>query len=182
LIRRECLGERRDLGRFVGGAPVALPQRQDGSARARDAGGLAEVVDGSLDVVVGLEHRIGVEDELHIRVEPARLLLDRRRLADRHATLNDGELDAVKFAERSGALRRRVRAAIVDEDDSPRPKRLAHDRRETTNDVLFLVERRDDDVHGGVAPVFVRRRPSGVGTAHQTDDAEQCVRTENEMR
>jgi len=141
-----------------------------------------EVADRSFEVVVRFENGVCVEDEQHVRVERACLLPDRRRLANRLEALNDRDLDSMRRAERKRARGRGVAASVVDDDDSPRPQGLPQDGREAANDVALLVERRDDDVDGRVAPVVPRVRRGRVGAPHQTDDADQRVWTENEVR
>jgi hypothetical protein len=158
-----------------------VSQRQHQSAGAGDADGLVEIVYRPLDVVVGLEHGVGVEDELDVGIELACLLPDRRRLADRSGAPDHGHLDAVEFAERSRPRRGSIAAAVVDDNDTPRTTSLTEDRRETADDVAFFVERGNHDVNGRVMPVFVRSWRGRVGTFDQPDHAQKRVRTECEI-
>ena len=106
-------------------APILLSLRQHRAEGAGDTDRLIELLNRPLDVVVGFEHRVGVEDEFDVGVELARLPLDRRRLADRRRAAESRELDALLRAERLSPFNRAIGAAIVDQDDPSRSHRLA---------------------------------------------------------
>ncbi len=169
----------------VGGArpDVALlaAERQDRAARAADAGRLIQLLHRARDVVGRLEDRVGVEDELDVGVELARLALDRRRLADRLAPADGEDLDVLRGAVRLGHLHRLVVAPIVHEDDAAGLQGLPQDRGDGEGDVLLLVQGGDDDVHAGLAPVFGGRGNGAVWPADQAEGAEDGARPEDEV-
>jgi hypothetical protein len=145
--------------------------RQDHSARAGDADRLIQLLHGSLDIVVGFEHRVGVENEFDIGVELARLPLDGWCFSDWRSALDDRQVDLLQRTEQSGANHRTVRASVVDENNSPRTKRLARHRLEAEHDVLRLVQRRDHHVDGCRSPIFGRRRRCRIGAPEKTAQA-----------
>ena len=144
--------------RIVQTLSVLLAQRQNRPACAGNPDALVQLLDRSFDIVVRLEHRVGVEDELDIGVELTGLTLDRRRLANRLSAPDGDEIEVVKLAEGFGELDRPVGAAIVDEDDLAWAQRLSQHRRQTQHDVVFLVEGRNDHVDLRRPPVFGGRR------------------------
>src|SRR5262249_1477686 len=133
LARAEAVGgaEGPNLGRLLDLSAVLFALRQDGSKGARDADRLIQLLNRSLDVGARLEYGVGVENELDVGVELARLTFDCRRLADRRAALNREKIDVVQPAERRRALDGAIVAPVVDEDDTPGPHGLLGDRRET---------------------------------------------------
>ena len=137
---------------------VFLSLRQNRAECAGNPDGLIQLLNRPLDIVVRLEHRVRVKNELDIRVELTSLTLDRRRLADRLSALNRNEINAMVDAERLRASTVRSRAAVVDQDDLTRPECLPNQRRQTEHDVIFFVERRNDHVD-----LCLRQFSAGVG-------------------
>src|SRR5690242_5115604 len=78
---------------------IAAPLRKNDAAGARDANRLIQLLNRSLDIVVGFENRVGVENELDIGIEFACLTLDRRCLPDRCPPLDRNELDLLERTE-----------------------------------------------------------------------------------
>lgn len=83
LPERVLVDEALHLRIALDAARVLLCAAAAGAERARDADGLIQFLNGALDIFVGLEHRIGVEKDLNVRIELPCLALDRRRLAYR---------------------------------------------------------------------------------------------------
>ena len=77
-----------DPRHVFGVTTVFLSLRQNRPKGTRDAHRLVEFLNRSLDVVGGLEHGIGVQNEFNVRVELPRLTLECWRLADRLPALN----------------------------------------------------------------------------------------------
>jgi hypothetical protein len=168
--------------RFSSADPILLALRQHRAEGAGDTDRLVQFLDGPFDVVVGFEDRVGVEDEFDVGVQLAGLPFDRRRLADRLAPLNRAKLHALLGAERSGPFDGAITAAIVDQDDLSRSHRLPQHRRQAEDDVVGLIQCRNDDIDFSLTPVFRRRRPRRIGAAQNATQTEKRARTKNEIR
>ena len=182
-MRREGLDELLDRKRLVRGTPIPLSQRQDRPAGAGDADGLIQLLDRSLEVVVRLEQRVCVEDEQHVGVERARLLLDRRRLADRGGTPDDDDIGAMKLDRtpararpwRQSCRHRRARCAAAAASAAAPTA-----RQRTMFSCSLRAGMTTSTVASRQSPAGVRT--SGVGASQQADGAEQGAGTENEVR
>src|SRR5262249_51453345 len=119
-----------NLRTVLGSLAIAVPLGKNHAARAGDANRLIQLLNRSLNIVVGFEHRVGIEDELDIGIELARLTFDRRRLSDRCAPLNRNQLDVLQRTERLGTCDGAVGTAVVNENDPPRTERLTGHRSE----------------------------------------------------
>ena len=155
--------------------------RQDDAARAGDAGRLIQLLHGSLDIIVGFENRVGVQNELDIGIELTRLTFDGWRFSDWRAPLDGDQIDLLQRTERFGTGDRTIRTSIIDENDPPGAERLASDGREAVNNVLGLVQRRNDDIDRCQPPVFCRSRRRLIGTAQESTEAQNRARTQNKI-
>ena len=182
IVARMGLVEGTNRWRTVYRPAVTSPHRQDCAACARDTDRLVQLLDGALDVVVGLENGVAIEHELDVGVVVARLPLQRGGLANRIPAFDGDELDAGVRAECPCTVDGLVGTSVVNQNDLPRFERLVKQRSQRSNDVALFVERGNDDIGGGLAPVFGRCWHRLVRAAEQSHEAQQGTGTEDEIR
>src|SRR6266545_496490 len=71
--------ERTNRSGLLAPPPVSAALREDGAERAGNPDRLIQLLDGALDVVVGFEHGVRVQNKLDVGIELTRLALDRFR-------------------------------------------------------------------------------------------------------
>jgi hypothetical protein len=119
---------------------MLFPKREDAAAGAGDPDVLVKILNGSLDVVVRFQDRVGVEDKEHVGIERARLIFDRGHSANRVEARDDEEVETMKVAKSPGQRAGIVPGPVIYYDDFPRTPRLSLQRFQATEDVRRIVE------------------------------------------